>query len=161
VASQCEGVAYPIHAIGISAMGMYYADSLNFEELAIACEEEGRWEYFCVIAPLRIEKGTGSPVNPIAVFWGGGMPLQVVIIGSVNIGTDLMYKVLRNKSFDLLGVAAVDPASDGLARARALGIATSDRGIEHFLAERPGAELAFDASSARAHAESAPLLAAR
>src|SRR5215467_9454776 len=89
------------------------------------------------------------------------MPLQVVIIGSGNIGTDLMYKVLRNKSFDLLGVAGVDPASDGLARARALGIATSDQGIEHFLAEHPGADLALDASSARAHTEHAPLLATR
>jgi len=72
-----------------------------------------------------------------------------------------MYKVLRNKSFELLGVVGVDPASDGLARARALGIATSDRGIEFFLDEHPGAELAFDASSARAHAEHAPLLAVR
>jgi kynurenine formamidase len=68
VPSQCEGVAYPIHAIGISSMGLYYADSLRFEELAAACEQEGRWEFLCVIAPLRIEKGTGSPVNPIAVF---------------------------------------------------------------------------------------------
>jgi kynurenine formamidase len=68
VPSQCEGVAYPIHAIGISAMGLYYVDSLNFEDLAVACEREGRWEFLCVIAPLRIEKGTGSPVNPIAIF---------------------------------------------------------------------------------------------
>jgi kynurenine formamidase len=68
VPSQCEGVAYPIHAIGICAMGLYYADSLSFEDLATACEEERRWEFFCVIAPLRIEKGTGSPVNPIAIF---------------------------------------------------------------------------------------------
>src|SRR5215472_2099453 len=89
------------------------------------------------------------------------MTLPVVIIGSGNIATDLMYKVLRNKSFELLGVAGVDPASDGLARASALGIATSDRGIEFFLNEHPGAELAFDASSARAHAEHAPLLAVR
>ena len=49
-------------------MGLYYVDSLNFEDLAVACEQEGRWEYLCVIAPLRIEKGTGSPVNPIAIF---------------------------------------------------------------------------------------------
>jgi len=68
VPSQCEGVAYPIHAIGICAMGLYYADSLSFEDLAAACEQERRWEFFCVIAPLRIEKGTGSPVNPIAIF---------------------------------------------------------------------------------------------
>jgi len=68
VPSQCEGVAYPIHAIGIAAMGLYYADSLCFEDLAAACEQEGRWEFLCIMAPLRIEKGTGSPVNPIAVF---------------------------------------------------------------------------------------------
>jgi len=68
VPSQCEGVAYPIHAIGICAMGLYYADSLSFEDLAAACEEERRWEFFCVMAPLRIAKGTGSPVNPIAIF---------------------------------------------------------------------------------------------
>jgi kynurenine formamidase len=68
VPSQCEGVAYPVHAIGISAMGLYFVDSLSFEDLAAACEEEGRWEFLSVIAPLRIEKGTGSPVNPVAVF---------------------------------------------------------------------------------------------
>jgi kynurenine formamidase len=68
VPSQCEGVAYPIHAIGIASMGLYYADSLCFEDLAAACEQEGRWEFLCIMAPLRIEKGTGSPVNPIAVF---------------------------------------------------------------------------------------------
>jgi len=89
------------------------------------------------------------------------MALPVVIIGSGNIGTDLMYKILRNSAFDVVGVAGVDPASDGLARARALGIATSDRGIEAFLDEHPGAEVAFDASSAHAHTEHAPVLAAR
>jgi kynurenine formamidase len=68
VPSRCEGVAYPVHAIGISAMGLYFLDSLYFEDLAAACEEEGRWEFLCAIAPLRIAKGTGSPVNPIAVF---------------------------------------------------------------------------------------------
>jgi kynurenine formamidase len=46
----------------------YYADSLSFEGLATACEEERRWDFLCVTAPLRIEKGTGSPVNPIAIF---------------------------------------------------------------------------------------------
>lgn len=68
VPSRCEGVAYPIHAIGISAMGLYFLDSLCFEDLAAACEQEGRWEFMCVIAPLRIAAGTGSPVNPIAIF---------------------------------------------------------------------------------------------
>lgn len=68
VPSNCEGVMYPIHAIGVNAMGLYFLDSLSFEDLAVACEEEGRWEFLCVIAPLRLAAGTGSPVNPIAVF---------------------------------------------------------------------------------------------
>ena len=68
VPSNCEGVRYPIHAIGIVAMGMYFMDSLQFEDLAAACEAEGRNEFMCVIAPLRLAGGTGCPVNPIAIF---------------------------------------------------------------------------------------------
>src|SRR6266511_2329210 len=68
VPSNCEGVMYPIHAIGVNATGLYFLDSLFFEDLVVACEEEGRWEFLCVIAPLRLAAGTGSPVNPIAVF---------------------------------------------------------------------------------------------
>jgi kynurenine formamidase len=67
VPSNCEGVMYPIHAIGVNASGLYFLDSLYFEDLAAACEEEGRWEFLCVVAPLRLAAGTGSPVNPIAV----------------------------------------------------------------------------------------------
>ena len=68
VPSNCEGVAYPIHAIGIVAMGLYFCDSLYFEDLAAACAEEGRSEFMCVISPLRLARGTGSPVNPTAIF---------------------------------------------------------------------------------------------
>jgi kynurenine formamidase len=68
VPSNCEGVMYPIHAIGVNAMGLYFLDSLYFEDLTVACEREGRWDFLCVIAPLRLAAGTGSPVNPIAVF---------------------------------------------------------------------------------------------
>lgn len=89
------------------------------------------------------------------------MTLHVAILGSGNIGTDLMYKVIRNPALELAGVAGADPASEGLARARALGIATTDRGAGPFLAEHPEVAVAFDATSAHAHVRHAPLLAAR
>ena len=68
VPSNVEGIAYPIHALQISAMGMACADSLQFEELVKVCEEERRWEFMVVIAPLRFPRGTGSLFNPIAIF---------------------------------------------------------------------------------------------
>jgi kynurenine formamidase len=68
VPSNVEGVAYPIHALQIAAMGMACADSLQFEELVKACEEEKRWEFLVVAAPLRLPRGTGSLFNPIAIF---------------------------------------------------------------------------------------------
>jgi hypothetical protein len=49
-------------------MGMVVADSLQFEDLARVCEEEERWEFMVVIAPLRLPRATGSPFNPIAIF---------------------------------------------------------------------------------------------
>jgi len=63
-----EGMAYPIHTLQITAMGMACADSLQFEELVKVCEEEKRWEFMVVAAPLRLPGGTGSLFNPIAIF---------------------------------------------------------------------------------------------
>jgi len=63
-----EGMSYPIHALQIGAMGMVCADSLQFEELVKVCEEEKRWEFMVVAAPLRLPGGTGSLFNPIAIF---------------------------------------------------------------------------------------------
>ncbi|MCL1896362.1 MAG: cyclase family protein [Clostridiales bacterium] len=68
VPSYVEGLLYPVHPLQITAMGMACADSLQLEELAAACEEEGRFEFMVAIAPLRLPKGTGGPFNPIAVF---------------------------------------------------------------------------------------------
>jgi kynurenine formamidase len=68
VPSGVEGVAYPIHALQIAAMGMICADSLNLEDVSAVCEEEQRWEFLAVAAPLRLPGGTGSFFNPIAVF---------------------------------------------------------------------------------------------
>ncbi len=68
VPSSVEGVAYPIHALQIGAMGMVCADSLQFEELVAACEQERRWEFMVTAAPLRLPRGTGSLFNPTAIF---------------------------------------------------------------------------------------------
>lgn len=67
VPSNVEGMAGPIHALQIASMGMACADSLQFEELVKVCEEERRWEFLVVAAPLRLPAGTGSLFNPIAI----------------------------------------------------------------------------------------------
>jgi kynurenine formamidase len=58
----------PVHMCGLAGMGMHLLDNLYLEDLARACAEEKRWSFFLTVAPLRIEGGTGSPVNPIALF---------------------------------------------------------------------------------------------
>jgi kynurenine formamidase len=68
VPSCVDGMTYPIHPLQIVAMGMLTADSLQFEDLTRACEEEGRFEFMVVGLPLRLPGGTGSPWNPIAIF---------------------------------------------------------------------------------------------
>jgi kynurenine formamidase len=65
--SVVEGVAFPVHVLAINAMGMHLLDYLQFDDLNSRCEAAGRWSFLCVIAPLRLPGGTGSPVNPIAI----------------------------------------------------------------------------------------------
>jgi kynurenine formamidase len=57
-----------VHQIALSYMGMPLLDNCDLEALAAECARLGRWEFQLVIAPLVIEGGTGSPVNPIALF---------------------------------------------------------------------------------------------
>ena len=66
--STTEGVAFPIHVLALNAMGVHLLDYLQFEDVAPHCEATGRWEFLFVAAPLRIVRGTGSPLNPIAIF---------------------------------------------------------------------------------------------
>jgi kynurenine formamidase len=66
--STTDGIGFPMHVLAINAMGVHLLDYLQFEDLSRHCEEQGRWEFMLVVAPLRIRGGTGSPVNPIAVF---------------------------------------------------------------------------------------------
>ena len=82
------------------------------------------------------------------------MKTKVAIIGSGNIGTDLMIKILRTSDVLEMGaLVGIDPA-DGLARARKMGVATTDKGIEGLVAmpEFKDIEILFDATSAKAHA---------
>jgi kynurenine formamidase len=57
-----------VHVIGIVYMGLPLLDNACLEPLAAACAEEGRWEFLLTINPLHIRGGTGSPVNPVAIF---------------------------------------------------------------------------------------------
>jgi hypothetical protein len=60
-------VEFPVHVLAINALGLHLLDYLQFEDLVPLCEQAGHWTFLCVIAPLRLTTGTGSPVNPIAV----------------------------------------------------------------------------------------------
>lgn len=57
----------PIHMCGLVSMGLHLLDNLALTDLAEACAAAKRWEFQFIVAPLRIERGTGSPVNPIAI----------------------------------------------------------------------------------------------
>jgi kynurenine formamidase len=65
--SVVAGVAFPVHVLAVNALGLHLLDYLQFGELANACAATGRRSFLCVIAPLRLPTGTGSPVNPIAI----------------------------------------------------------------------------------------------
>ncbi|MFE7468526.1 acetaldehyde dehydrogenase (acetylating) [Streptomyces sp. NPDC057499] len=82
------------------------------------------------------------------------MTTKVAVIGSGNIGTDLMIKVLRlSETLEIVAMAGIDPDSDGLARARRLKVATTHDGIDGLvrMPEFEDVEIVFDATSAGAH----------
>lgn len=89
--------------------------------------------------------------------------MKCAIIGSGNIGTDLMIKIMRTaRHLEMAALVGIDPASDGLARAARMGVATTHEGINGLRA-LPGyadIKLVFDATSARAHFENDAVLRA-
>ncbi len=91
--------------------------------------------------------------------------LKAAIIGSGNIGTDLMIKILRNgKRIEMGALVGIDPNSDGLARAGRMGVATTHEGVDGLIRmpEFADIDVVFDATSAGAHVKNdAALRAAR
>ena len=87
--------------------------------------------------------------------------LKVAIIGSGNIGTDLMIKIMRHaKHLEMGAMVGIDPSSDGLARAARLGVATTHEGVEGLtrLPVFDDIDFVFDATSATAHVSNDALL---
>jgi acetaldehyde dehydrogenase len=88
-----------------------------------------------------------------------GARMPVAVVGSGNIGTDLVKKLLRSPILAPAVLVGIDPASDGLAKARRWGVETTAEGVPWLLAnaERLGIRIVFEATSATIHAANAPL----
>ena len=88
------------------------------------------------------------------------MKTKVAVIGSGNIGTDLMIKVLRlSETLEMAAMVGMDPDSDGLARAARFGVPITSDGVDGLIA-MDGIEIVFDATSAKAHVANAAKLSA-
>jgi kynurenine formamidase len=62
------GWPVPVHQCGIAGIGLHLLDNLDTRALSAACARHRRHAFFLIVAPLRVDKGTGSPINPIAIF---------------------------------------------------------------------------------------------
>jgi len=82
---------------------------------------------------------------------------RVAIVGSGNIGTDLMYKIERNPVLEVAAMVGIDPASEGLARARDRGYRTFDTGAKALEDILDQFDIVMEATSAGAHEANAPL----
>ena len=58
----------PVHFIGLGAMGTWFLEGRDLEELTLACQQRKSWQFLLTLAPWRATGFTGMPVNPIAVF---------------------------------------------------------------------------------------------
>ncbi len=79
------------------------------------------------------------------------MAMRCAVLGSGNIGSDLMFKLMRSDTLEMSALVGIDPNSDGLKRARDLGIQTSHEGPDWILANSSEFDMVFDATSAYVH----------
>ena len=92
-----------------------------------------------------------------------GRKIRCAVIGPGNIGTDLLYKLRRSAVLEPVWMVGVDPTSEGLKRARDMGLKTTDKGVDGLLpnVKADGVQIAFDATSAYVHKENSDKLTSR